>query len=70
MPGYTDRQCQTNINDCISQPCANNGSCTDEVNTFSCSCRPGYTGMDCSVNIDDCVQDACENGGTCIDEHW
>ena len=26
-PGWTDPQCGTNIDDCLSSPCQNNGTC-------------------------------------------
>ena len=34
------------INDCLSNPCEF-GTCTDEVNQYSCRCIPGYTGERC-----------------------
>lgn len=36
--------CETNINDCIHDPCVNNGTCIDEINDYSCKCYTGYTG--------------------------
>ena len=36
-------------NECISSPCANGGSCSDEVNQFSCDCLAGYTGIQCQT---------------------
>ena len=35
------------VNDCMSNPCENGGSCTDGVNEYNCSCASGYTGTDC-----------------------
>ncbi|XP_077088633.1 fibulin-7 [Siphateles boraxobius] len=35
------------IDECLSSPCANGGSCTDEVNGFSCFCAPGWAGPSC-----------------------
>ena len=40
----------TEINECESNPCINDGACTDEVNRFFCSCLPGYTGERCDVS--------------------
>ena len=40
-PGYTDTNCQTDIDDCESNPCQHGGTCTDLVNGFSCDCPPG-----------------------------
>ena len=38
------------IDDCLSNACANGGSCVDGVNNYSCICPVGYTG------------DLCESG--------
>lgn len=44
--GYTDRRCQTQINNaCIGSPCQNGGVCESESpQTFKCRCPPGWTG--------------------------
>lgn len=33
------------MNECLSRPCGNGGSCVDELNSFSCQCPPGVTGI-------------------------
>ena len=38
---------ETDIDDCTSHPCKNNGTCTDRVNGFNCSCAPGFNGTQC-----------------------
>ena len=38
---------KTDIDDCASHPCKNNGTCTDRVNGFNCSCAPGFNGTQC-----------------------
>ncbi|CAL8360875.1 unnamed protein product [Gadus morhua 'NCC'] len=35
------------VNECASSPCLNGGSCSDEVNQFSCTCAKGWTGASC-----------------------
>ena len=42
--GYEGPQCETNIDDCLSNPCTNGAECVDLVNDYTCSCYPGYTG--------------------------
>ena len=39
------------INECESAPCMNNGTCIDEVNSYSCECMPGYTGSTCETGM-------------------
>ena len=38
---------ETDIDDCASHPCNNNGTCTDRVNGYNCSCAPGFNGTQC-----------------------
>ena len=38
------------IDECLSSPCQNNGTCSDEVNGYSCACIAGYTGADCETS--------------------
>ena len=68
-PGYTERDCETNINEClIMEPqCSGRGTCTDGVNTFTCDCNDGYTDLMCETNIDDCVGVNCSGHGQCMD---
>ena len=37
------------INDCSPNPCQNGGTCTDQVNNYTCSCAAGYTGKICQT---------------------
>lgn len=46
-PGYTDRNCSTEINECEPSPCQKNGTCTDLVNDFKCDCPLGFDGKRC-----------------------
>lgn len=63
--GWTDRNCSTNIDECISNPC-HLGTCIDGINNYRCSCSAGYTGQHCETDIDECSPDPCING-TCVD---
>ena len=37
------------IDECVSSPCQNGGSCTDQVNGYTCNCVDGYYGSDCET---------------------
>ncbi|XP_035505279.1 coagulation factor IXa isoform X1 [Scophthalmus maximus] len=63
--GYVDG------NQCKPSPCLNQGSCTDHLGSFTCTCPHGFTGRECEivvakrcdVNNGDCVH-FCETIGT------
>ncbi|XP_068222449.1 protein crumbs isoform X2 [Palaemon carinicauda] len=55
------------IDECLSSPCLNGGTCSDGENSYSCTCPQGYSGDSCEVNNDDCSPNPCQNGGTCLD---
>uniref|UniRef100_A0A669PPJ3 Slit guidance ligand 3 n=1 Tax=Phasianus colchicus TaxID=9054 RepID=A0A669PPJ3_PHACC len=63
-------QCKGSVvskcNPCLSNPCKNNGTCSnDPVEFYQCTCPFGFKGRDCSVPINSCIQNPCQNGGTC-----
>eukprot|EP00062_Callorhinchus_milii_P004375 gi/632942658/ref/XP_007886529.1/ PREDICTED: protein delta homolog 1 [Callorhinchus milii] len=67
LKGFTGVLCETKISDCDSNPCANNGTCTDLVSGYSCLCPLGFTGGSCDYLITSCLSHPCKNGGTCHD---
>jgi len=67
VPGFKNKNCEVNINDCEPNPCLH-GHCLDEVNNFRCECgTSGYNGTLCETNIDDCSVHGCMNNSTCRD---
>lgn len=51
----------------LSSSCLNNGTCIDDINTFSCRCRHGFYGTFCEFEHNECDSQPCKNGGTCTD---
>lgn len=60
--------CETEIDECESNPCQNGGTCLDEIGKFSCVCVDDYIGETCNeLKIKNCSKAQCQNGGTCND---
>ena len=51
VAGFTGVNCTTDIDDCDPDFCDNNGTCTDEVNSYKCNCRAGFTASEISSSI-------------------
>lgn len=52
-------------NHCAPNPCQNGGSCTNELDGFTCTCQPGWQGPVCDQVIDRCAPNPCLNEGVC-----
>ena len=39
----------SDVNECESNPCLNNGECVDGIDTFSCNCGPHFSGDNCGL---------------------
>ena len=39
----------TDVDECVSAPCQNSGSCIDQINGYLCQCAPGYTDLQCQT---------------------
>ena len=41
----------TDIDECDSRPCQNDGTCEDGINLFYCNCTAGYNGTTCETGM-------------------
>ena len=67
LSGYTGLTCETEINECLSDPCESNGNCIDLIGRFQCLCPAGLTGDQCQTDEDLCAIAPCQNGGICME---
>ena len=42
--GTAGDNCETDLNECSTNPCDNEGMCQNLVNSFKCHCAAGYGG--------------------------
>ncbi|XP_058806153.1 protein crumbs isoform X2 [Phymastichus coffea] len=67
VPGVTGKNCETNINECESNPCIE-GVCMDRIGGYNCECDEGFEGEHCQIDIDECKRyNPCENDAICYD---
>ena len=62
-PGWGGDNCTTDVDECLSQPCQHNGTCSDStdcvdqvdcavsINAFMCACSDDWTGDTCQDNV-------------------
>ena len=68
VAGFDGKNCETNIDDCLSRPCKNNATCIDLVNGYRCQCDgTGFEGPTCEQNINECLASPCQNSAKCND---
>lgn len=49
--GFSGELCNYEYNECDSNPCLNDGQCTDHIGGFTCKCTRGYTGKRCHIKV-------------------
>uniref|UniRef100_A0A673H3L2 Slit homolog 2 protein-like n=1 Tax=Sinocyclocheilus rhinocerous TaxID=307959 RepID=A0A673H3L2_9TELE len=64
--GPVDVSILAKCNPCLSNPCKNDGTCSNHpVDFYRCTCPYGFKGQDCKEPIHACISNPCQNGGTC-----
>ena len=48
---FTGVVCETDVNECNSNPCEHNGTCEDQLNGFICRCQPEWTGLNIVIVV-------------------
>jgi len=46
-PGRSGTACDDDVNECLSNPCINGGTCVDGPSQFRCLCAPQFHGVHC-----------------------
>lgn len=63
--GYTGKNCEINVDDCVDNKCENNSTCIDGLKNYKCKCLAGFTGVYCDIDINECESMPCLNNATC-----
>lgn len=54
----------TDIDECQSDPCRNNGTCNDQIDIFNCTCKAGFTGFLCDIGKEHSQKCSVRNNST------
>ncbi|RNA25115.1 von Willebrand factor type EGF and pentraxin domain-containing 1, partial [Brachionus plicatilis] len=64
---FIGSSCHKDKRACSSNPCLNNGTCTNEQGGFRCQCmKEYYFGTNCEKEIDLCANETCSKNGVCV----
>lgn len=58
--------CESEIDECMSKPCHNGGTCLNQLGSFKCECPEDYVGKQCeALRLITCENEPCKEGATC-----
>ncbi|XP_072268563.1 coagulation factor VII [Pyxicephalus adspersus] len=52
----------SDVDDCLSKPCLNGGTCSDEIQSYVCTCPEGYEGRNCETSLEQTITCEDDNG--------
>ncbi|XP_072395755.1 protein crumbs [Diabrotica undecimpunctata] len=68
--GFEGENCEIDQDECLSNPCLNDGICLDSYNNFTCNCNhTGYEGRICDKDVNECKLNPCSSQGTCFNTY-
>ncbi|KAL3857495.1 hypothetical protein ACJMK2_012161 [Sinanodonta woodiana] len=47
--GFTGKDCERDIDECLANPCQHSASCNNVVGNYSCNCPSRFTGQNCEL---------------------
>ncbi|XP_027057315.1 oncoprotein-induced transcript 3 protein-like, partial [Pocillopora damicornis] len=48
-PGYQGKNCEQDVNECVTKPCRNGGTCENLQGSYRCKCKAGFLGKHCQI---------------------
>ncbi len=63
---WTGDRCETDVDECLTNPCGDNAACNNTHSSYTCTCNAGYEGDPCT-DINECTAgtDNCHTQATC-----
>ena len=58
--GWYGNRCESDVDECASNPCQNGGTCTHGIDTYSCVCDVGFHGHSCEFGENLSILYFCE----------